>query len=932
MAVLIQNPANGAYEDRTKDIRELHPMAGGVRIAFRAGRPYEYGSQRVLVLENPKVVSPDARVRIAVEGQLWENVTEAYHFTAQDRGWWHIFYGNSGKYAARPTECVEIIPNGAGEPRAAAILAYWKAVAERLPEGGQSLREAYSRSMFVHPESALYRYLHALPIEPTERPASPPLYPFHTNLSQRAAIENALRHTISVIDGPPGTGKTQTILNLIANVIVDESKTVAVVSSNNTAVDNVHTKLTEAGFGYVTANLGRVAKQDTFFAEQLNRNQVVEGLRGSPELMLPRTEEMVTRDGRLLGLREAERQLAQLNSEHANYGLERSHFMGYFDRHELPDQEQLPVLRWGSAKILAFIAATDPDLARTSGIARMVDRIGNYFRYRSMRYADAQDVDVVLRLQRLYYDKKIAELEQLIGKVRKSLDSANFEQLAEEQRQLSVGWLTEHLRRRYADRATRRYDRGSYRRKWAEFRRDYPVILSTCHSLERSIGSGQLIDYLVIDEASQVDLLAAGVALASCRNLIIVGDLRQLQPIDSVKESACPPAPAPAYRYQENSILSSLIELYGDSLPRVMLREHYRCDPSIIGFCNQKFYEDNLIPFTLSAPGYQSMVVARTVEGNHMRQFGRQVDVNRGRINQREIDVIQREVLPRFCADFPPDQIGVTTPYRKQADRVTDALIESVESIESDTVHSFQGREKDAIVMTTVLDETKSGHAGLRHADGPELVNVAVSRARKRFVLVTNHDMLPQSRNLRDLIGYIHYQNLDKEVFDSSIVSVFDLLYRDYSMRLRPLAARVRRESDHKSEDIMRTVLEDLLRETEFHGLGFKEQVLLKNLLPDTNRLTPDQQRFVRTRSSSVDFDLYNRVTKQRVCVIEVDGFEFHENDPKQLARDVLKNAICRAYRIPLLRFPTTGSDEVERLRRELAALVRGRTAANPTS
>ena len=66
--------------------------------------------------------------------------------------------------------------------------------------------------------------------------------PFHSNLDQRNAIRAALTHQISIIDGPPGTGKTQTILNLIASLIA-QGKTVGVVASANSAVENVVKKL-----------------------------------------------------------------------------------------------------------------------------------------------------------------------------------------------------------------------------------------------------------------------------------------------------------------------------------------------------------------------------------------------------------------------------------------------------------------------------------------------------------------------------------------------------------------------------------------------------------------------------------------------------------------------------------------------------------------
>ena len=79
--------------------------------------------------------------------------------------------------------------------------------------------------------------------------------PFHSNLDQRNAIRAALTHQISIIDGPPGTGKTQTILNLIASLIA-QGKTVGVVASANSAVENVVKKLSDEGYGFLIATSG----------------------------------------------------------------------------------------------------------------------------------------------------------------------------------------------------------------------------------------------------------------------------------------------------------------------------------------------------------------------------------------------------------------------------------------------------------------------------------------------------------------------------------------------------------------------------------------------------------------------------------------------------------------------------------------------------
>lgn len=50
------------------------------------------------------------------------------------------------------------------------------------------------------------------------------IFPFGVNESQLEAVENAFSSQISIIEGPPGTGKTQTILNIIANILANKKK------------------------------------------------------------------------------------------------------------------------------------------------------------------------------------------------------------------------------------------------------------------------------------------------------------------------------------------------------------------------------------------------------------------------------------------------------------------------------------------------------------------------------------------------------------------------------------------------------------------------------------------------------------------------------------------------------------------------------------
>ena len=92
-------------------------------------------------------------------------------------------------------------------------------------------------------------------------------YPFGCNASQKKAVEAALTNQVSIIQGPPGTGKTQTILNIISNLLM-ANNTVLVVSNNNSAVANVAEKLAKEDIGFIVAKLGSVKNKEAFIANQ----------------------------------------------------------------------------------------------------------------------------------------------------------------------------------------------------------------------------------------------------------------------------------------------------------------------------------------------------------------------------------------------------------------------------------------------------------------------------------------------------------------------------------------------------------------------------------------------------------------------------------------------------------------------------------------
>ena len=72
------------------------------------------------------------------------------------------------------------------------------------------------------------------------------------------------------------------------------------------------------------------------------------------------------------------------------------------------------------------------------------------------------------------------------------------------------------------------FDAQSYRNKFDAFVKRYPIIGSSTHSIINSIKRGAVLDYAIIDEASQQDIVPGVLALGCVRNLIVVGDRKQL--------------------------------------------------------------------------------------------------------------------------------------------------------------------------------------------------------------------------------------------------------------------------------------------------------------------------------------------------------------------------------------------------------------------
>lgn len=896
--------AAGEWQDKTSQIARIVRGENVYRIRFvtkdgSPGKEYVYGAARVRILRS----RPERRVPRAAPA------TKAGATPRRPDATGPATTAPASHAVGRtpPVSPPDV------DARATEIMRYWSRIVEALPDGDDNgadpLQRPFAGLRTRQADSALDVFLHRSPLARDD--ARSLITPFPSSLSQREAVEQALRHRISVVEGPPGTGKTQTILNLIATLIAVPGTTVGVVSTNNAAVDNVREKLDGLGYGFVVAALGRRELRDAFFAEQAIRDAAVRAflLQPPPSDVDARTH--AARDARIRTLLAHQRDLHVARLERDALELERDHFTRHLAAHDVDPFSEHPTHRGGADRILDYlIEATDAESSDPGLIEGWIRRFRWRWRYGELRRHDVHDSATILRLHDAYYSRRITELTAEIARLDALTSGGGLDELVENHMDASRAMFTQALRARYSGTARTRFDAANYRKRIPALLDAYPVVLSTCHSIRASLGGGALLDYVIIDESSQVNLPTAALALASARNAVIVGDRRQLRPIFPKIDAAAIPAPSADVDALQHSVLTAVTERFGDDVPVTLLREHFRCDPRIIGFCNTSFYDGQLIPFTIGDPDRPAMHVRTTTAGHHMRS-----PRSGGRINDREASIIASELFPELATEFAPGDVGIVTPYRAQVDVAAGAIAGTeLAAAQADTVHSYQGREKQTIVMSAVLDDSWRAGAQAKFADDPQLINVAVSRAVRRFILVT-HETPPRSAvNLTNLVGFINYQYPDGGVQQTRLVSIFDLLYERHSARLDHLAGRLRGEMKFRSEDIAWTVVLDILNEPAYGTLHVTSQVLLRELIPSLDGLSDRERSFVKHRSS-VDMVLFNRITHRPVLAIEVDGWKFHADDPEQLKRDEIKDGLLRRVGLPLLRLRTTGDSEPARIR-----------------
>jgi AAA domain len=289
-----------------------------------------------------------------------------------------------------------------------------------------------------------------------------------------------------------------------------------------------------------------------------------------------------------------------------------------------------------------------------------------------------------------------------------------------------------------------------------------PCHVATCYSLPAvhrrltTSGEGQ-IDLLLLDEAGQVSPEVGAAAFALATNALVVGDTYQLEPVWGI-QPALDQANVRRFGLDCEEVRERGLSAAAGSVMQVaqracnyrqfpaphpsglFLTEHRRCRDPIIAYCNELTYGGVLEPLRgphgarVDLPAMMFMPVV----GKASRRGG-------SRMNVMEAEAIAKwiaEHLPNIAAAYGADDddtvlslIGIVTPFRAQSEAVSKAMrARGLPRFTVGTVHSLQGAERAIVIFSPTY--SSSERPGRLFFDmGPNMLNVAVSRAKDHFIV-----------------------------------------------------------------------------------------------------------------------------------------------------------------------------------------------------
>ena len=674
--------------------------------------------------------------------------------------------------------------------------------------------------------------------------------------SQASVVAHALGNRFTVVTGAPGTGKTQVILNIIANALLKD-KSVLVASKNNKAVDNVKERFDIIDSSNYLLRFGKkenIIRQTLPALDQIKNR--LEALKAQPNNLsdllsqykdntaiiqnaknkLSRIEELKVSIPKLLfektqiekQIKEEQKRFSYISDGINNKYVDVSHLPNIDNESLSKTTSKITRLRNSYQRKYSGFGKTWHNLfskkkhAETylNNIEELSSSIKSELRERNLKrsideFKDGNSIienakQIIGLLERIIdwqrnldkessahssaisklnvklgvinqkYNKSAEELEELskrktdlIYSIRQAKDILNNlgpQLVAAKIIEIEKGQNTSQKISSYKAYLPDRIPwKDNEVRTFIQRSRDFLTVCRLISVTSLSVKAGfplsdNLFDILIIDEASQCDVASAIPLILRAKQVVIIGDPMQLKHITSVRTEEENEirehyllSSRPYLKYVEQSLWDYSADFLGhatqNSFP-IALENHYRCHPDIIGYSNNQFYSRSLDkPLNVLTDVSKMSLPQQGMVLINVRGKQESENVNLNKVEADRVISLAKEVLS-LKSDA---SIGIVTPFRDQADYIKSHLEDSLkENVEVNTAHGFQGDEKDVIIYSLVItDNSPKRKVNWIDYMTPNLVNVAVTRARQTLYIVGNAEYIKSVSPERNALGYL---------------------------------------------------------------------------------------------------------------------------------------------------------------------------------
>ena len=547
------------------------------------------------------------------------------------------------------------------------------------------------------------------------------------NTEQREAVKKGLSQPLTVITGPPGTGKSQVVTSLLLNAAL-KGKRVLFASKNNKAVDVVEARVNGLGPRPVLLRLGtdkiraelatylldmlaaRTTEEDRHRYRETREiytegRQRIKALEARAELIVKKRNELRVVEANLAAIREKYNEEEFHAYRHLNTDEIRTTRNRLIERVDEADREKQPFLTrtfWAFQKRERLERLVSYSSECASALARVdVDVPGDKMSLSQWRKALTSIEERLADIKQIkrYFDlleelAQLGDISDTHAKIHKivedSIDTGN--ELWAHWLALQPAKLTQEDRRILGDYAAilqlivkanetgDRLGRDVFRRYYQLF----PKIakLLPCWAITSLSANGRIplepnfFDIIVIDEASQCDIASALPLLYRAKSAVIIGDPKQLRHISGLAPNRDRELLSKyglvddfaSWSYSVTSVFDLASRLCR-SEDITVLRDHHRSHHDIIEFSNRHFYEGRL---RIATKSERLRPVSKDELGVRWIQTDGKVARSQsgGCYNRQEASAVVQELRRLTVDQGYQGTIGAVAPFRAQANLI----------------------------------------------------------------------------------------------------------------------------------------------------------------------------------------------------------------------------------------------------------------------